>query len=121
MTVRSWFATIIVAGLALFGFGWGAHDLNQYRVGTPTTATVTACGGGGKMGGYCTGTWSIDGVPQTGDIEHGFIPPVGSSLDVRVSGGAAYTADASILSFGVGVLFTLVFVGFVWGRRRSGR
>jgi hypothetical protein len=98
--VRHWFGAIIAAGLGLLLLVWGAHVLNQYRVGTPTTATVTHCSGG--RGGSCAGTWSIGGVPQSGDIEYGFMfstYSVGSSLDVRVSGGTAYTAHAWLPGF----------------------
>lgn len=81
----------LAAALGVLVIGWGAHDLNQYRVGAPTTATVTHCSGRGG----CDGTWSIGEVSQSGHIERDFSNyPVGSSVDVRVRGGTAYTEHA---------------------------
>jgi hypothetical protein len=112
-----WIGTILYVTVMLLGFVWGAHDFNQYRVGTPTTATVTQCTLGGR-GGHCEGTWSIGGVSQHGNIKHGqFVraPTVGSTLDVRVGGGTAYTAGASLPGFGIGVLLGgPIVVAFVW-------
>jgi hypothetical protein len=87
---------IILAGFALLFFVIGGVDFAQYRAGTPTTATVTYCGTG--KGSGCTGTWSIGGVSQTGPIKLWFgHPSVGSSVDVRVSGGDARTPTSCLV------------------------
>jgi hypothetical protein len=125
-SLRNFFSWICATGFVLLAFSWGAHDFYQYRVGTPTTATVagdcTKVTGGGKN---CPGTWSIDGVSHSGQIKTGFrTPSAGSSLDVRVSGGTAYTADESLQPFalGGGLLLVISIVASVAKtplRRRS--
>ena len=112
---------IAIFGAALFavvGFWSGANDFNQYRVGTPTTATVTDCSGG--RGGHCSGMWSIDGVRHKGDIKAGFSTPrAGSSLDVRVRNDTAYTPRSWVPNFVFGGVFLVAGISVIWpaGRR----
>jgi hypothetical protein len=89
--------------LALLGFWIGATDLQRYSVGTPTRATVTYCGVGSRSN--CEATWTIGGVSQTGVINGGFwdgADRVGSSLDVRVSNGEAFTPRSVPVGFALG-------------------
>jgi hypothetical protein len=86
-----------VAVLSLVAFSVGVYDVHGYRVGTPTTATVVDCSGAGNKHSavFCTGQWSVDGKSYTGRIagdSKGI--HTGSSLDVRVRGGSAYTATS---------------------------
>ena len=92
---------IFYAVIMVLAFVWGAHEFIRYRTGTPTTATVTQCSVG--RGGHCEGTWTIGGVPQHGNVKHGYIfgaPPVGSTMEVRVNGGTAYTGGRGYRSWG---------------------
>ena len=102
---------IFCAVIMVLAFVWGAHEFIRYRTGTPTTATVTQCSVG--RGGHCEGTWTIGGVPQHGNVKHGYIfgaPPVGSTMEVRVNGGTAYTWGAGLPQLGFGLLLLGVFV-----------
>jgi hypothetical protein len=122
-SIGNWFAIIIAAGFALLGFVWGAHDFYQYRVGTPTTATVTYCTvGAGAVAARARGASAECRRP--GRSKRGLTfsaPSVGSSLNVRVSGGTAYTADESVPGFGLGVLLVGPIVAFVSWPGRSRR
>ena len=116
---------ILMAVLSLVAFGVGVYDVYGYRVGTPTTAKVVDCGRNGSKHSArtCRGTWSVGGKSYTGRIagdSKGF--HVGSSLDVRVRGGSAYTATSAnmwfIMGTGAGVLAVVAFlVTFFAGRR----
>ncbi len=67
----------------------------EYRVGTPTTATIDHCVSyPSRSGGYetCDGRWSVGGVSQTGPIYFGYDERVGPQVDIHVGGGKAYTA-----------------------------
>ncbi|ORW45485.1 hypothetical protein AWB90_14880 [Mycobacterium paraense] len=120
-----WWRNLIAAAFAIVGFAWGAHAYYGYHAGTPTTATVTQPGGG--RGASTKGTWSLNGELQTGDIETGRLfgaPSVGSTIDVRVRGGTAYTASACLPGFGLGVLIAGPAIGalVVWSyRKRAAR
>jgi DivIVA domain-containing protein len=116
---------ILMAVFSLVAFGVGGYDVYGYRVGTPTTATVVDCSRNGNkhMATSCTGTWSVGGTSYTGRIAgDGKGYHVGSSLDVRVRGGSAYTATSGnmwfIIGTGAGVLAVVAFfVTFFAGRR----
>lgn len=114
-----WFVRIVVACLGLFFLYMGADVIYRYQVGTPTKVTVTYCTKG--KGSSCYGTWTINGVSRTGQIQESFggDHPVGSSLDAHVWGRTAYTSTAGypLLGFG-GVLTVIVVVLFV---RRGNR
>jgi hypothetical protein len=121
-----WVFPALLAGTALFLFALvGVRSAEYYLLGTPTTATVTDC----KWDSGCRGTWSIDGVSQTGPLEIGdddtARPPVGSSLDVRVSFGTARTAPSPHALLGVavvgGVLLAFSILVFGYGGSRTGR
>lgn len=108
---------IIFVGVALFMFFLSAKSFYEYRVGTPTTATVTHCTTG--KGSFCWGTWSIGGVSQSGRLPQA---SVGSNQNVRVSNGKAYAAtqwrEGLVLP---GVLLLLSIGVFVLDRSRAGR
>jgi DivIVA domain-containing protein len=116
---------ILGAVLSLVAFGIGVYDVEGYRVGTPTTATVLDCHRNGNKHTpvYCTGQWSLGGKSYTGRIEgnsKGY--HAGSSLDVRVRGGSAYTATSGkmwfIIGTGAGVLAVLAFFATFFAGRR---
>ncbi len=116
---------ILMAVFSLAAFGVGVYDVYGYRVGTPMTATVLSCHRNGNKHTplYCTGQWSLGGKSYTGRIEgdsKGY--HVGSSLDVRVRGGSAYTATSGnmwfIVGTGAGVLAVVTFFATFFAGRR---
>jgi DivIVA domain-containing protein len=115
---------ILAAAFSLVAFGIGVYDVHGYRVGTPTTAKVVSCVGGRRTASVaCTGTWSVGGKSYAGRIEgDGKGYKVGSSLDVRVRGGSAYTATSGdtwfITGTWAGVFAVGGFLVFFFARRR---
>ncbi|MBE1548051.1 hypothetical protein GGC64_002059 [Mycobacterium sp. OAS707] len=116
----------VAVALAVVGFWLGVTDLQRYSEGTPTRATVTYCGVGSRSN--CEATWSIGGVSQTGVINGGFwdgADRVGSTLDVRVNNGEAYTAGSVPVGFAIGggsaVVAISALVALIWRRVRSRR
>jgi hypothetical protein len=74
----------------------------------------------------CTGTWSIGGVSQTGVIvggREGFL--IGSTVDVRVLDGKAYTARGTAWRFvagaGASALIAALLLWAMWVRRARAR
>jgi hypothetical protein len=115
---------LVVMFFPLVFLGFGAYEFYQYQSGTPTTATIDHCGHSGG-GPRCTGTWSLGGAPHSGSIKGNEEYPDGSSVDVRVHGGAAYTASAGNEGFLAGGLTLAMFavllaLSMLW-RRRTGR
>jgi DivIVA domain-containing protein len=118
---------LVVIGVAasLYFFGIGAHRIYEYRVGTPTTATVIDCTAYGKTGlvgdtRSCTGTWNVGGESHTGKIRgdrEGY--QVGSSVDVRVRGDEAMTATGLRWPLIWGAIFGGLSVVYVWIRLRE--
>ena len=109
--IGGWFVRILLACLGLFFLYMGADTMYRYRVGTPTTVTVTYCTKG--KGASCEGTWTKDGVSHTGQIEQGFSnghATVGSSLQARVWGRTAYTSTAAYLPLAFGSVMTVAAV-----------
>jgi hypothetical protein len=131
--------------LLLVFFGTAAYNFYAYQAGTPTTATIEkynhGCVGAhsGVIGTLvdtnplfdflsvdtCTGTWSVGGTSQSGPIVGvRSIQPHGSSLDVRVLGGKAYTATSEMhsLLWATGIAIPGIAIALiVWWRRRTGR
>jgi hypothetical protein len=112
--------------LTAIGFWLGVTDLHRYSAGTPARATVTYCGVGSRSN--CEATWTIGGVSQTGVINGGFwdgADRVGSSLDVRVNDGEAYTVRSVPIGFALGggslALSIGVLVALIWRRVRARR
>jgi hypothetical protein len=98
----------------------GVYDTYAYSVGTPATATNIHCEQG--KGVSCYGDWSIGGEGTIEGIRHSD----GSSLNVHVHDGTAYTPDAARRNFtflavvlGFYLLFAaMVVTGLVRQRRR---
>jgi hypothetical protein len=104
-----WFVRIVLACMGLGLLYLGADTQYRYHVGTPATVTVTYCSTG--KGSSCEGTWTIDGVSQTGSIETGFGTSArGSSLDAHVLGHTAITSTAAYPGFVIGGVFTVIVV-----------
>jgi hypothetical protein len=122
-------AMAVVAVPSLLLFFMGAETYHSYSTGTPTTATITDCSHG--KGAHCEAAWSIEGKPcpiypcanaTYGEISGGFFDDtsrVGATLDVRVHGRTAYTANAwtspvaiggCVLIGGLTVVFVVAFV-----------
>jgi hypothetical protein len=93
----------LLPGLALLG--GGIYEVVVQRTGTPATARITECH---KVGGRyrtdsCRGTW-VEGGSLVGGKGHVVIGTVdgadggdvGKTLDVRLSGGRAYTTSLRI-------------------------
>jgi hypothetical protein len=118
--VGGWLSKILFASLGVLFLCIGVGMMHTYQVGTPTKVTVTHCSSG--KGASCEGKWTIDGVSQSGSIEHGFFstPAPGSLLDAHVWGRTAYTSTAAYLPFGVGGAFTVGVVVSLVRRRRFG-
>ncbi|WP_082976982.1 DivIVA domain-containing protein [Mycobacterium sp. 852002-50816_SCH5313054-b] len=117
---------ILMTVLSLVAFGVGVYDVYGYRVGTPTTAKVVSCSGGrNKFSNViCTAQWSVGGKSYTGRIAGDSKGRrVGSSLDVRVHGGSAYTATSGnmwfIMGTGAGVLAVMAFLVTLFAGPRS--
>jgi hypothetical protein len=117
-----WFIRIVFACLGLGVLYFGAETQYRYLIGTPTTVTVTHCGGTGRYRSR-EGTWTINGVSQTGYIQSGFhVPGPGSSLDAHVLGRTAYTSTVAYGPFFVGAVVTVgVVVSFIRRRDRPTR
>jgi hypothetical protein len=79
--------------VSLVGFGVGAYSVYAYQAGTPTKATIVSCWRSKGTGRTCQGTWTIDGASHRGRINGKLddSQKVGSSVDVHVFGGKAYT------------------------------
>jgi DivIVA domain-containing protein len=106
----------LAAALALAGVA--AYDFYGYLLGAPTTATIHQC-----ETWRCTGTWSVNGRPYDGSVAFDlhtldgtntifrhYSP--GSTVDVRVHGGTAFTKNAGF----VVLVFAVVFAaGAVFG------
>jgi hypothetical protein len=133
--------------LLLVLFGSATYNFYAYRAGAPTTATnekytkdcVTSDAHQDFIGTLvvtnplfdllnldaCTATWNVGGASQTGPIVGaGSVRLDGSSLDVRVLGGKAYTATSEMHSLlwatGIGIPAIAIAL-VVWWRRRTGR
>ena len=114
--VARWVFMIVFVGLALTMFYFSAMRFYDYRVGTPTTATVSYCTTG--KGSFCWGTWSVGGVSQAGKVPKA---SVGSQLDVHVTNGKAYTASSWHAAAVVGgVLLGIAIVVFFVESSRTG-
>jgi hypothetical protein len=136
---------IIAVVFLLVLFGSAAYNFYAYRAGTPTTATIEKYNPGcvsnhsGVIGTLvdtnplfdflgvesCTGTWSVGGTSQSGPIVGvRSIQPDGSSLDVHVLGGKAYTANSEMhsLLWASGIAIPGIAIALIlWWRRRTGR
>jgi Protein of unknown function (DUF2510) len=116
-------APIAIVLICLFFIGWQIRDIYEYHVGTTTTATIDRCTTHGKSE-TCYGTWSVDGRSQSGPIHGaGNNDRTGTTLDVHVSDGTAYTAAAgqwvSYVNILGGTFFmALVVFGFSLGFKR---
>ena len=110
---------VIPAALVLLLFVRDAYAMYAYHVGTPTTATIKQCRLGTRGHYSCDGTWSLGGNSYTGPIETGGTGyRQGSSLDVHVHGGSAYTADAGQDRFAMAGLSVILLVLAAWGLMR---
>ena len=115
----------LVAALALTGIA--AYDFYGYLAGVPTTATINQC-----EIWRCTGIWSINGQSYDGSVAFDLHRlggtnsiynqySAGSTVDVRVHGGTAFTKSAGfvVLVFAVVAAATAVFRYFPdWLSRR---
>jgi hypothetical protein len=114
--------SLVLLALPLITLGFGAYHSHAYHVGTPTTATNVHCISHARFPQSCTGTWSVGGESYTGPIMGA--DRDGSSLDVHVHDGTAYTADAGPNTFLKGTIF-LILVSVVivvnWARWQARR
>lgn len=114
------FLAIVAAVHSLVTFGIGVYDVYGYLVGTPTTAKVVSCTARNKHSSVtCSGQWSVGGKSYAGRIAGDLKGHhAGSSVDVRVRGGSAYTATAGNIWFIIGTSMGVVAVGCALGARR---
>jgi hypothetical protein len=102
MRLRLVFAVIALIGLALVG--GGVYSLVKRETGTRARATVGDCVG--NPGRYttqtCSGTWIVGGsLLHGGHVVFGTIDgadssDIGKTIDVRVSGGEAFTLSLRV-------------------------
>ena len=117
--MRSSGPLIVLVGLMSLGFlAGGVLVLRAQHDGERTTATVSSCVHrrvARSTIDYCTGTWVqggsllTDGRVVRGTIDGANSGDVGKRIDVRVSGGRAYTTSKRlpIILFTIGALFAL--------------
>jgi hypothetical protein len=115
--VRQRGITIVLVILFALGFmGGGVFILLTQRTGTPAEATVTECRRTGRYAYSCNGTWIAGGdVTSGGRVVQGTIDgassdDIGKTLDVRLSGGRAYTTSLRLpfVLIGLGVAFAVL-------------
>jgi hypothetical protein len=118
-------AVVLLVVLTLLFFGYGTVLFYASHVGTPTRATIVRCHTGSRGSGpNCDGMWTIRGESHTGWIMGEFDGSgyhVGSSLDVRVLGGTAFSATSGkeqIAAWTMGGILAALLVFLIrWGRR----
>jgi hypothetical protein len=114
-----WLIGGAIACLGLLCLYLGASANHSYHVGTPTQVTVTYC----TSRGSCNASWTVDGVPKTGQIVSTTRYPVGSSFVGHVHGRNVYAPSAGFLPLvmGGGLTAVAIFmfaISFRRGRRR---
>jgi hypothetical protein len=130
--VRAILMGLVFAGVPTVIFVSVAYNDYAYHLGTPTTAKNVVCvfHPGSWVDRYrdsytsCTAAWSLDGRSYTGEI-------VGASdgdksVDVRVRGGTAYTANAfhnnvPLELAALGGIIGMFAFGFRYESRRAAR
>jgi len=114
---------VIVSLFALVLLGLGSFELYGYHSGKSTTATNVSCYSKSSAT-FCKGAWTLDENRYTGRIMG---PdrrlPYGSSVDVRVSHGIAFTRGFPTFEFVWGAIFAVWAIVLLWwpSRRRRGR
>ena len=105
---------LVIAGVGIYQLRDYWNPIYQYRIGTPTTATIAHCDRSSTPRHIvtCMGTWTVEGQTQSGIIDGAdqMLAP-GSSLAVHVNDGAAYTARSVHMSIFFIVFFGLVLIG----------
>jgi hypothetical protein len=114
-----WFIGGAIACLGLLCLYLGVDAEHSYHVGTPIQVTVTYC----TSSGSCNASWTVDGVPKTGQIVSTTRYPVGSSFVGHVHGRNVYAPSAGFLPLvmGGGLMALAIFmfaISFRRGRRR---
>jgi hypothetical protein len=105
----------------------GVYGIHAYSVGTPASATHVHCEHAGR-GVSCYGEWNVAGEPPSGTIE-GITDSDGSSLNVHVHNGTAYTAGTARRNFTIMAMILGVYlipaagitVGLVQRRRAAAK
>ena len=132
MGIGGWLFAIVFVGLGMYFLSFSARQFYGYQVGTPTTATGIECRDGAPdshtsddpvsiysltLSEGCTATWSVGGQSQTGPIVG--VQHLGSSLDVHVTGGTAFTTPLAGWFFFGHILFgfwlIVLGLGRLWG------
>jgi hypothetical protein len=121
-TARATRLGAVVTGLfALLVFCFGAFDLYGYHSGESTTATNVSCTAN-RGAPYCKGDWTIGEKTYTGRIiGPDSLLPYGSSVDVRVSHGIAFTRDFPTAELVWGAIFAVCTILLLWWPRRRRR
>jgi uncharacterized membrane protein len=101
---------VLVSVASLVFIGGGIYILLVQHNGTRATATVTGCDHRRTYKAtsvVCRGTWFDDGHVVIGTIDGAGPGDKGRKLDVRLSGGRAYTTSKRlpIILFSIGALF----------------
>jgi hypothetical protein len=129
MGIGGWLFAIFFVALGLYFLSFSAQQFYRYQVGTPTTATGIKCRYGAPdshtsddpvslssltLSEGCTAAWSVGGQSQTGPIVG--VQHLGSSLNVHVNGGTAFTAPSAGWYFYRHILFGLFLIVLGLGR-----
>jgi hypothetical protein len=121
---------VLVAVMSIGFLGGGVFMLIVQRTGERTTATVTDCVhrrvGKSSVTDYCTGTWVkggslLDGGHVViGTIDGASRSDVGKKIDVRLSGGRAYTTSLRlpVILLVIGLLFAVFGGREIWKQTR---
>jgi hypothetical protein len=131
--VVKWPIAIAVLAVSLVFLGLGAHDYLGYLAGAPATATIRECDGrlvaipGSRPATQatewiCTVTWSVGGQSYAGSVADFRLHTEGSTMDVRVHGGKAYTKFSGVdhLLYAFALLLVAAMVGCSdWVRRKA--
>jgi hypothetical protein len=106
--------TLLIAGLGLYQLRGFWQPAYAYQVGTPATAIIDHCDKSDAPRPIvtCTGSWTVAGETQSGIIDGADqMLDTGSSLDVRVKDGAAYTPRSVHMAIFYVIFFGLVLIG----------
>lgn len=116
-------AAVFLAVAILGVVGMKGYAVYGYAVGTPATAQVDSCSKNGRADTTCRGSWTVNGVQQYGSITGAEYEARGSTVNVRVHDGTAYTSGVAgqLLAPLLGLLAWTVGLGVYWYFRRRRR
>ena len=122
-----WLGILLVVLLLLGGLGMlagGVHQIVVKQTGPRAQARITEChrSGGRYRSDVCTGMWVAGGSllaggrVVTGTVDGADSGDLGRTIDVRLSGGTAYTTSlrVPIILIVIGLALTVFGARLVW-------